>query len=115
EVLRLNPKNLEARTGLGQSLFSCQKLAEAEAELRKALRELPKDSEYYYWLGSSIGAQGRHEECVQFLRKSAELAPNDRVKQSCYLQELIIVKRYDDAISATKSAMGHIPGNSEIH
>jgi len=77
EVLKRDPGDTEANTGLGLLDLRNAKFAEAEQHFRKALERLtakyttPKNAEPLYYLGIALAAQGKTNEAFDTFYKAA--------------------------------------------
>jgi tetratricopeptide (TPR) repeat protein len=77
EVLKRDPGDTEANTGLGLLDLRNAKFASAEQHFRKALERLtakyttPKNSEPLYYLGVALAAQGKTDEAFDAFYKAA--------------------------------------------
>ena len=77
EVLKRDPGDTEANTGLGLLDLRNAKFADAEQHFRKALERLtakyttPKNSEPLYYLGVALAAQGKTGEAFDVFYKAA--------------------------------------------
>lgn len=68
KAVQLNPKNKEARYGLGHVYAIQGKLAQAEAEFRTAIQIDDAYSEAHTYLGQVLASQGKWDEAVQSYR-----------------------------------------------
>lgn len=68
KAVQLNPKNKEARYGLGHVYAMQGKLAQAEAEFRSAIQIDDAYSEAHTYLGQVLASQGKWDEAVQSYR-----------------------------------------------
>jgi tetratricopeptide (TPR) repeat protein len=77
EVLKRDPADTEANTGLGLLDLRNAKFADAEQHFRKALERLtakyttPKNAEPLYYLGVALAAQGKTDEAFDAFYKAA--------------------------------------------
>jgi tetratricopeptide (TPR) repeat protein len=77
EVLKRDPGDTEANTGLGILDLRNAKFAEAEQHFRKSLERLtakyttPKNAEPLYYLGVALAAQGKTDEAFDTFYKAA--------------------------------------------
>ena len=77
EVLKRDPGDTEANTGLGLLDLRNAKFADAEQHFRKALERLtakyttPKNAEPLYYLGVALAAQGKTDEAFDTFYKAA--------------------------------------------
>ena len=67
-AVQLNPKNKEARYGLGHVYAMQGKLAQAEAEFRSAIQIDDTYSEAHTYLGQVLASQGKWDEAIQSYR-----------------------------------------------
>lgn len=68
KAVQLNPKNKEARYGLGHVYALQGKLAQAEEEFRTAIRIDDAYSEAHTYLGQVLASQGKWDEAIQSYR-----------------------------------------------
>ena len=83
----LSPRSEKTRMALVIALLKLGERPRAEAILRSVLTLNPIHAHACFLLGQLLLEQGRHDECLQFLRKAAELAP----KKPEYSFELVEV------------------------
>ena len=68
KAVQLNPKNKEARYGLGHVYALQGKLAQAEEEFRSAIQIDDAYSEAHTYLGQVLASQGKWDEAIQSYR-----------------------------------------------
>ncbi len=68
KAVQLNPKNKEARYGLGHVYALQGKLAQAEEEFRSAIQIDDAYSEAHTYLGQVLASQGKWEEAIRSYR-----------------------------------------------
>ncbi len=77
ELLKRDPGNTEANTGMGLLDLRCARYDSAEQHFRKAIKRLtfqyttPKNAEPFYYLGVVLKAQGRFDEAFTSFYKAA--------------------------------------------
>jgi tetratricopeptide (TPR) repeat protein len=76
-AIELNPEHVDARNGLAVVYMFQEKLAEAEAELRRVLEFETSSAEPYCNLGNVLAQQGMLQEALEPLRKALEIQPDD--------------------------------------
>jgi tetratricopeptide (TPR) repeat protein len=77
ELLRRDPGNIEANTGMGLLDLRCARVVSAEQHFLKAIDRLtfqfttPKNAEPFYYLGIALKEQGRNDEAFTAFYKAA--------------------------------------------
>jgi tetratricopeptide (TPR) repeat protein len=85
---------------------------ETEAHVRDALRLSPRDSFAFFWLMAAGWAKihlGRHEEAVDWLRRSIETNRNNPMSHVFFAAALALVGRTGEARAAVKAAVEFNP------
>ena len=80
---------------------------ETEAHVREALRLSPRDTSAFYWLmfvGMAKNILGRHEEAVDWLRRSIEANRNNLPSYALLAAALALLGRSEEARAALRSA-----------
>ena len=99
EAIRLDPKSVNALTGLGNALSVQQRFDEAEAEYSKALKLKPNDAPTLEGMGALVGQMpGREQEAVEYL--TGAVAGNPNLSRARRLLGLLLVRqgRPDDGL-----------------
>jgi len=73
--LELNPKNVPAHVGMGESLRQLGRWDEAKAHFVRAIEIHPESPEAHEGLGHLLGQQGKLQEAVGSFREALRIAP----------------------------------------
>jgi tetratricopeptide (TPR) repeat protein len=115
EVLKRDPGDTEANTGLGLLDLRNAKFASAEQHFRKALERLtakyttPKNSEPLYYLGVALAAQGKTDEAFDTFYKAAW---SQEWKSPAYFALAEIASGRGDFAAALKYANSSLDANA---
>jgi tetratricopeptide (TPR) repeat protein len=115
EVLKRDPGDTEANTGLGLLDLRNAKFASAEQHFRKALERLtakyttPKNSEPLYYLGVALSAQGKTDEAFDAFYKAAW---SQEWKSPAYFSLAEIASGRGDFAAALKYANSSLDANA---
>ncbi len=94
----MEPKNWRAWLGVGATLLTAQRYAEAEAPLRKMLEIDPYNATAYGILAQSYAAQHKYSEAEEMYHKQIELAPLDTDGNLGLAQCLIQQRKWKEAL-----------------
>jgi tetratricopeptide (TPR) repeat protein len=114
QVLQLRP-SAEAHYYLGNTLLAQNRLPEAEASFRAALRLQPRLAEAQCNLGDTLQQLGRYREAEDCYRSAIELRPE---LTGAYLNLGLALHRQrklDEAVSLYRHALRLWPGLAEVH
>jgi tetratricopeptide (TPR) repeat protein len=89
---------------IGLAYRDAGQLEVAEAELRRAIKLDPKQSEAIRSLGLLLAAQKRSSEAIQWLKKYTELQPGDSITLKALGAQMARLNRHDEAIQLLKEA-----------
>jgi predicted CXXCH cytochrome family protein len=96
---RLNADRPEARITLGTFFATLGRSAEAETELRTAIRRFPRAAPAYVNLADVYRAQGRDAEAERVLREGVMRAPDDPALHSALGMTLARTGRASEAVA----------------
>ncbi len=115
DILRKNPKDVQARRFLGVLYRQRGRLAEAERELRRALAQMPGSAELHGEIGLTVGQMGRHGEAESMFLQALKLDPKS-VEAYIHLGQLYAAQfNTERAVWAFRNAVRLNPGNAEAH
>jgi tetratricopeptide (TPR) repeat protein len=83
-ALRRWPKNLLARTGLGNSAYAMGEFVAAETAYRSALMLDPKKAEVWNNLAYALAQLGQHESSIDAISQALELDPGNQNFKDSY-------------------------------
>ena len=109
QVLKLDPKNIQALNILGVMNIKAGNLEVAENHLKLAVRLRPDCGSARYNLGHLLEHTGRHEEAIEQWEKAAK-AQNDEMAADYWGQYLVRQGRAKDAIQWFRVALNINPG-----
>jgi len=115
EVLKRDPGDTEANTGLGLLDLRNARLATAEQHFRKALERLtakyttPKNAEPLYYLGVALAAQGKTDEAFDAFFKAAW---SQEWKSPAYFSLAEIASARGDFVAALNYANSSLDANA---
>jgi tetratricopeptide (TPR) repeat protein len=115
EILKRDPGDTEANTGLGILDLRNAKFAESEQHFRKALERLtakyttPKNAEPLYYLGVALAAQGKTDEAFDAFYKAAW---SQEWKSPAYFSLAEIASARGDFAAALKYANSSLDANA---
>jgi len=95
---RLDPKDVDSLTRLGQVLLRLGRPAEAESKFRAALELQPKSPEALQGLAQSLDQQ-KKPQAVDAYRNYLALQPEDKGARSRLIHLLIEQQKYDEAVA----------------
>jgi serine/threonine protein kinase/tetratricopeptide (TPR) repeat protein len=104
EALRLRP-DPDIHRSLGATLIGQQKYAEAEAELRKALRLRLNFAVAHNDLGVALNGQRKPAEAEKEFREALRLRPDDAVAHSNLRSTLMIQRKFAEAEEEFRDAL----------
>ena len=71
------PESADVHNLLGIALATKERIDEAIAEFREALRFEPESAVTCWHLGAALASRGSHKEAIEYLRRSVRLDPNN--------------------------------------
>ena len=95
---RLDPKDLDSLTRLGQVLLRLGKSADAEGKFRAALELQPKSAEALEGLAQSLDQQ-KKPQAVDAYRDYLAAQPGDKAARSRLVRLLVEQQKYDEAVA----------------
>ena len=95
---RLDPKDLDSLTRLGQVLLRLGKSADAEGKFRAALELQPKSAEALEGLAQSLDQQ-KKPQAVDAYRNYLAAEPDDKAARSRLVHLLVEQQKYDEAVA----------------
>ncbi len=93
EILKLDPRNVEAYTGMGVTLYGLARPQEAATALQSALRLDANQITAQVFLGLSEAALGKCAEAIPFLKKHFNESTEPKLRR---LEGLNLVNCYED-------------------
>jgi protein O-GlcNAc transferase len=111
----LQPNNLAALIGLGNTLSSSDRPGEAEACYRRALVFQPDSVEVLNNLGTTLTDQGRSDEAEACFRRALTSQPNDAVAHNNLGNALNNLARSDEAEACFRRALALRPDFAIAH
>jgi tetratricopeptide (TPR) repeat protein len=109
DILRANPKNVDALRLLGTLAFKAGRLHEAERLFRRAVSHAPDYAEARLDLGRVLKEQHRLEEAIHSFEKAAELDPGNLQAYFLLASVLAPAARTYDAIEAYRKVLAIRP------
>lgn len=103
-----------AHVNRAKKLIDKKCLAEAEAELLKALKLPQEDALVYKYLGIVYERQQQYEKAREYYQLSADLSPHDKMIWRHLGICLIAIRRYDLAEKAFENADKITPNNTDV-
>jgi TolB-like protein/Tfp pilus assembly protein PilF len=111
KALAIDPNLVEAHVALAFVLEEEWHWAEAEEEYRRALELNPNDAQAHAWFALWLLCQGRTDEAVAEVQRARALDPVG-VTGGTVAWILFQVRRYDDSIRESRSALALQPNNA---
>jgi tetratricopeptide (TPR) repeat protein len=113
--LESNPKDAVAHAGLGAAYIKMDKIDDAVAEFKAAVRIKPESAQYRFNLAMAYEDRGDTEKALRELNEAKGLARDwDAPYFSTGLINLT-QKKYDEAIRDFRECLGRNPGNADAH
>lgn len=89
----------EAHASMGLVISNADwELGAAEKELKKAIELKPNYAPAYHWLAVDLFYMRRHDESVAMVEQALKLDPFSRLYNMVRTNQLLILKRYDEAL-----------------
>lgn len=111
-----DPGLAEAHASLGfVRLHYDRDWADAERELRKAIKLKPSNQVAHRWYAYSLSAMGRHDEAYAEIQKAREISPQSPVIATAVANVLFLAGRFDDTIKQCRQALELDPGAVSAH
>jgi tetratricopeptide (TPR) repeat protein len=83
DVLKQFPDNVRARYNLARALLAVDKVEEADAAFREALRIRPADAQVNLGYGQALCDQGRFDDAERYLREALRINPRLLAAKDC--------------------------------
>jgi len=113
--VRLRPSYAEAHNNLGNTLKALDRLPEAAASYREAVRLWPDLAEAHNNLGSALLELRRPEEAESSLRQALRHRPDFAAAHSNLGSALLELRRPEEAESSLRQAIRFDPHSAEAH
>jgi tetratricopeptide (TPR) repeat protein len=113
DVAAKAPENAGARNNLGNLDADENRLGEAEAEYREALRIAPQYDDAQVGLGNVLARRGRPEEALPHYRLALRYRPDDPGILHAYAAALAAAGRGAEAAAAYRQLVGLRPDDAE--
>jgi tetratricopeptide (TPR) repeat protein len=111
ELVRLDPRDAVARSGLGTVLAMLCRYQEAEDHLRRAVALRPGYLEAHYNLASVLQSMGMHDDAEEPLRRVLKLKPSHLDARISLGMSFILLGRLGDARECFEKALRVAPRN----
>jgi protein O-mannosyl-transferase len=111
-AIELNPRNFQAKKGLGYALLKAQRYAEAEAQLQPVLEIMPDDANALYAMGVIRAEAGQFAEARAYLEHSLRSKESDADTQRALGNTLLHLGRLDEAERHLARALALDPKNA---
>ena len=108
-ALELDPKNASAYGAFGLYYLTLQNFSESEKALLKAIELNPSYAEAHTWLYTIYFATLRFELGLEALEKGFALDPLSLLSRTNYAANKIIIGKYDEAETISKSLIEDFP------
>ncbi|HQU91711.1 MAG TPA: protein kinase [Pyrinomonadaceae bacterium] len=109
KAVELDPTLGDAHATLGNIYYGMWQWDRAERELKRAIELKPgyeKTYQYYYLL---LRDTGRSNEAIQQIQKARDLAPVSLVINVSYSRSFLLIKDYENCLTATRDLIGLYP------
>jgi tetratricopeptide (TPR) repeat protein len=111
-VIRMNPKDAEARLMMGNTLVRLGRVDEALKSFGQAVELRPQYPEAYLTWASVLAATGKPDEALTRYREAIRLKPDYADAHLYYGRLLLDHKRYDEAIDALRQCLKWRPDDA---
>ncbi len=109
QAIALDPASPEAHASLGFFSWEVWRFADAERELREAIRLNSNYASAHQWLGRTLMSQGRLDEALAELKTAAELDPLSPRILDNYALALLHAERPAEALEFAERALRQQP------
>ena len=109
ETLRMQPRNADAMSGIGEALLKLEKFEEAAAAFRASLQQSAEVPAVHFNLGFALMQLGRFDEAIAALTTAARLDPQNAAAHGNLATSLAQLGRFDDAIAEFRLAASAEP------
>ena len=114
-ALGIRPASVSTRVVLSAALLAAQKLEEAEAECREAVRLEPDDPMAHSASAARCGWQGKHEESGRELREAIRLKPDDGRFHGALAISLRDQLKFDESLPEFREAIRLKPDHFPLY
>jgi Flp pilus assembly protein TadD len=104
DTLRMQPRNADAMSGVGEALLKLGRLPEAVEAFRSSLQQSATNPTVHYNLGFALMNLGRFEEASQALTTAVRLDPNNPAAHGNLATTLAQLGKFDEAIAQFRQA-----------
>jgi tetratricopeptide (TPR) repeat protein/membrane protease YdiL (CAAX protease family) len=115
EATELDPQNVGAYEGLGQSLYELERYADSAAAIERAIALGLNTTNGFWGLGSSYYAAGNYQKAADAYQQYTSLKPNQPEGFYWLGCSLFGLNRYGEAEQACRRAVSLNPTNSVYH
>ena len=113
QLVNLDPRNAQARNGLGIALAQLGRFGEAEDQLRRAIGIKPALPEPHFNLAGVLQLTGRHHESEMPLRRALKLRPAYLEARVSLGMSLVLLNRLPEARDCYEKALRVAPRNTQ--
>jgi tetratricopeptide (TPR) repeat protein len=113
EVLRNEPKNIDAAFFLGLVMSQQRQFAEAARLLRKAVKLAPRHAAAHDLLGTALKETGHHEEALRSFKRAVTAKPDLFEAYANAARLLLEQGERDEALAIHERAIAANPGRAE--
>lgn len=114
DTVAKRPDDPRPRVAYGEALGKADRLAEAEAQLKRAIELAPQDTFARTRLGSTLARQGKYDEAVVQLEAALALQPGN-VDAHRFLAEIHAIGRRDRlALEHYSQVLAAVPSDAQI-
>jgi TolB-like protein/Flp pilus assembly protein TadD len=106
KAVELDPTLAEPHAALGlyHSIYTWD-LEAAERELRRAAELNPKYATAPHWLGTILPMAGKCDEAIAMAKRAEDLDPLSVIISADVAYDLVLCRRYDDALAQTEKTL----------
>jgi tetratricopeptide (TPR) repeat protein len=115
DVVAKNPRSPRAHNSLGRAFEQEQRLEEAVAEFREALRLAPDHTEAHYNLGTTAYSLGRIDEAIRHYEDALRTNPDYAKAHNNLAAALVREGRFDEAIRHLSETLRIDPYHANAH
>ena len=112
QLVNLDPRDADARNGLGIALAQLARYGEAEAELRRAIGLRPGYPEAHFNLAGVLQSTGRYNESEMPLRRALKLKPTYTSARISLGMTCVLLGRLAEARECYEKALRVAPRNT---
>jgi tetratricopeptide (TPR) repeat protein len=115
QLVKLNPRSLEARRVLGEALLAARRQDEADKVFRDAIKSVPDRPEPHVWLGASLRSQGKNAEARQELQTALRLSPGLGEAMSELVRLDLADHKPDSALADVMNQLRVVPQSAALY